>query len=204
MVVAARMGAPLEVRYALLCHDLGAGVPVRTGWPSRIDHEQRGAALARRLSERWRVPADCRELAVLAAREHPEVHRAGEADAAALARLLDRCDAWRRPQRLEQLLLACECDARAWPGRDGEPYAPRERLLRALQAALAIDTARIAADAAAAGLAGPQVGQRIAQARIDAIRAVESAPRAGPRPGPPLRGVEVLGSGHSILEKPSD
>ena len=172
--VAARLDAPLEVRYALLCHDLGAGAPAQHGWPHRHDHEQRGAALARSLSERWRVPADCRELAMLAAREHPAVHRAGDADAASLARLLERCDAWRRPQRFEQLLAVCVCDARAWPDRENTAYPPRERLIEALRAALAVDTARIADEASGRGLSGPQIGQRITQARIDAIRALEN------------------------------
>lgn len=128
-------------------------------------------ALARAVGERWRVPTDCRELAEVTAREHGNVHRSAELNAAAVARLLDRCDAWRRPERFAQLLLACECDARGRLGFEDRPYPQRPRLGSALQAALAVDTARVAEQAAEDGLAGPKIGERIREARVQAIDA---------------------------------
>ena len=99
-------------------------------------------------------------------------------------RLLERCDALRRPERFAQALLACECDAR---GRGGDfplqPYGQRPQLLAALQAALSINTAAIAEQAQAQGLTGPAVGERIRQARLRALteraRAANNAPDAG-------------------------
>jgi tRNA nucleotidyltransferase (CCA-adding enzyme) len=168
----ARLDAPLPVRYACLCHDLGKGLTPREVLPRHIGHEQRSAVLARRLSERWRVPNDCRELADVTAREHGHVHRSDGLDAAAIVRLLDRCDAWRRPDRFAQLLLACECDARGRLGLEDRDYRPRERLWTALQAARRVDTAAVAAESAERGLAGPEIGRRIAAARAEAIEAL--------------------------------
>jgi tRNA nucleotidyltransferase (CCA-adding enzyme) len=167
----ARLDAPLAVRYACLCHDLGKGSTPPDEWPRHIAHEARSVAMAHAVGERWRVPTDCRELAEVTAREHGNVHRSAELDAAAVARLLDRCDAWRRPERFAQLLLACECDARGRLGFEDRPYPQRARLASALQAALAVDTAQVAQQAAADGLAGPMVGERIRAARVRAIGA---------------------------------
>ena len=84
------------------------------------------------MSERLRVDNACRALAELTAREHGNVHRSGEFGAAALVRLLERCDALRRPDRFAELLLACECDARGRLGLEEKPYPPRARLSRSL------------------------------------------------------------------------
>jgi len=165
----AALRAPLTVRYACLVHDLGKGTTPRAEWPRHIAHEARSAALARQVAERWRVPNDCRELADVVAREHGNVHRSGTLDAAALVRLFERCDAWRRPQRFAEMLLACECDARGRTGFEDRPYPQRERLASALRSALAVDTATIAAAAAARGLKGPAIGQAVQQARTGAV-----------------------------------
>ena len=124
----------------------------------------------------WRVPTDCRELAEVTAREHGNVHRSAALNAAAVARLLDRCDAWRRPARFAELLLACECDARGRLGLKERPYPQRPRLWAALQAALSVNTAQVAQAAADAGLAGPQIGEHIREARVQAIGRQISSP----------------------------
>ncbi|HSW08209.1 multifunctional CCA addition/repair protein [Aquabacterium sp.] len=167
---AARLQTPLTVRYACLCHDLGKGTTPQEEWPRHIAHEARSVKLAQRVSDRWRVPTDCRELAELAAREHGNVHRSAELNAAALVRLFDRCDAWRRPQRFAELLLACECDARGRLGLEDQPYPQRPRLQQALDAARAVDTAAAAAQALAQGRNGPAIGQAVQQARTQAVR----------------------------------
>ena len=167
--MAARLDAPLAVRYACLCHDLGKGLTPADELPRHIGHEARSARLARVVGERWRVPTDCRELADLTAREHGNIHRSGTLDAAATIRLFDRCDAWRRPDRFAGLLLACECDARGRRGLQDAPYPQRARLAAALVLARAVDTTALAEVAAAKGLAGPAIGQLIAAARVRAL-----------------------------------
>jgi tRNA nucleotidyltransferase (CCA-adding enzyme) len=104
--MAARLATSLAVRYACLGHDLGKGTTPAEILPRHLGHEERSVALARRMSERLRVDNACSSLAEVTAREHGNIHRSGEFGAAAIVRLLDRCDAWRRPDRFAELLLA--------------------------------------------------------------------------------------------------
>ncbi len=176
--MAAQLHAPLPVRYACLTHDLGKGTTPADALPRHIGHEQRGARLLKGLSARLRAPTECHELADVVAREHGNIHRSGELGAAALLRLLERCDAIRKPARFADALLACECDARGRLGRQDDAYPQRPRLLAALAAALAVATAPIAAEAIGAGADGPEVGRRIHAARARAI--AQALPDAGP------------------------
>ena len=166
---AARLQAPLAVRYACLVHDLGKGTTPTDVLPRHIGHEQRSARLAKQVGERLRVPGDCRELADVVAREHGNIHRSGELNAAALMRLLERCDALRQPARFALALLACECDARGRVGLEDQPYRQGARLQAALDQALAVVTSEVAARAAAQGLAGRAIGEAVAAARTQAI-----------------------------------
>ena len=146
----ARLGASLPVRFATLCHDL---------------------VWLRRLAERWRVPVVCRELAEVVAREQANIHRSADLNAAALVRLLTRCDALRQPQRFAEVLLACACDARGHMGWQEAEYPQRVRLLAALAAAQAVPTASVAAAAQAVGASGSQIGEAVHQARVAAVQA---------------------------------
>ena len=181
---AARLGVPLAVRFACLCHDLGKGTTPADELPRHIGHEARSAKLARTVSDRWRVPADCRDLAEIVAREHGNIHRSADFNAAALMRLLDRCDALRRPQRFLDALLACECDARGRLGLADAPYPQRPRLAAALAAAMAAPVQGVAEQAAAQGLAGPVIGERIREVRTAAIEAAMVG-AFSPSPPPP-------------------
>ncbi len=167
--MAARLQAPLTVRFACLAHDLGKGTTPARVLPRHIGHEERSARLLRTLAERLRVPVDCRETADVVAREHGNIHRSSALSAAALVRLLERCDAIRKPERFTEILLACECDARGRLGFEEAAYPQRQRLAAALQAVQAVVTRDIAARAAAQGITGPQVGKLIHQARVDAV-----------------------------------
>ena len=165
----ARLGAPLPVRYACLVHDLGKGTTPRDEWPRHLAHEARSVKLANALAERLRVPTDCRELGEIVAREHGNIHRSESLDAAATLRLLERCDALRRPERFEQALWTCECDARGRAGSEDEPYPQRARLRTALHAVLAVDATAAAAQAVTRGAQGPAIGDAVRQARLAAL-----------------------------------
>ncbi|MEX8192564.1 multifunctional CCA addition/repair protein [Comamonas guangdongensis] len=167
--MSARLRTPLAVRFACLCHDLGKGTTPADMLPRHIGHEQRSARLLLQLCERWRVPNDCKELAEVVAREHGNIHRSGELNPAALLRLLERCDAVRKPQRFEEALQACECDARGRLGFEESAYPQRQRLAGALQAALAVETAPVAQAAAQRGLKGKAIGDAVSKAREQAI-----------------------------------
>ena len=166
----ARLEAPLTVRYACLCHDLGKGTTRKEELPRHIAHEARSEKLARQVSARWKVPSDCRELAELVAREHTHVHQSGGFSAEARLRLLERCDAWRRPQRFAELLWACECDARGRLGLEDRDYPQRARLAADLAATLKVDLAAVSAEALARGAQGPAVGAAVKAARLQALR----------------------------------
>jgi tRNA nucleotidyltransferase (CCA-adding enzyme) len=169
--VSARVNAPLEVRLACLCHDLGKGTTPADVLPRHIGHEQRSEKLTRALCTRWRVPVECKELAELVAREHGNIHQSLGFGAEAVLRLLVRCDALRRPERFLLALQACECDARGRLGKEDEAYAQRPRLALLLKAAQSVDSAAVSAQALQDGLKGPAVGARMDAARLAAITA---------------------------------
>lgn len=167
----ARINAPLEVRFACLCHDLGKGTTPADVLPRHIGHEQRSEKLTCALCTRWRVPVECKELAELVAREHGNIHQSLSFGAEAVLRLLMRCDALRRPERFLLALQACECDARGRLGKEDETYAQGPRLALLLKAAQSVDGAAVSAQALQDGLKGPAVGARMDAARLAAITA---------------------------------
>jgi len=163
---AARQGFSLPVRFAALTHDLGKGVTPPELWPQHHGHEAKSAELVRMLSERIRVPADCRDLAAAVARDHGNVHRALELRPGTIVELLERVDAFRRPERFEEFLQACECDFRGRPGYPDKPFPAPDYLRQALQAAQGIDAAEVARSADPA-----RIREAIFQARTAAVAA---------------------------------
>ncbi|WP_434028409.1 multifunctional CCA addition/repair protein [[Pseudomonas] boreopolis] len=159
------------VGFAALVHDLGKALTPREEWPRHVMHEQRGVAPVRALSERLKVPADYRDLAVIACREHLNVHRLPELRDRTVHELLQRCDAFRRPDRIAQLAKVCEADKRGRLGSEDAPYPQGPELQRLHAAAMAVN----ARDLAARGLQGPQIGEALAKARIAAIAQARSA-----------------------------
>lgn len=183
--MAAQLKASLPVRFACLGHDLGKGSTAVDMLPRHIGHEERSVRLLKGLCARLHVPTECRELAEVVAREHGNIHRSAEFSAAALVRLLERCDAFRKPQRFDDILLACECDARGRLGFQNTAYPQRHRLAQALQAAQSVVTASIAEAAQAAGLSGPHIGNMIHAARVQAVQAWSDSTAAHADTAPP-------------------
>lgn len=125
--------------------------------------------------DRWRVPLDIRELAEVVAREHGHIDGSDALDATGLVRLLERCDAFRKPARFAEALLACECDSRGRPGSGDAPYPQHERLLAVLATAAAVATDVVAKAAQQSGATGPKIGDAIHRARVEAVAASLSA-----------------------------
>jgi tRNA nucleotidyltransferase (CCA-adding enzyme) len=168
--LAAQRKEPMEVRFAALIHDLGKGVTPPAEWPRHHGHEAHSVRLVEQVCQRLKVPNDARDLALMTAREHGNIGRALELRPDTMLRLFERCDAFRKPQRFEQMLRACECDYRGCSGFEQRPFPQAAYLLQALQAARAVPAGKIASETASRY---PDQAQRIPeairQARVTAI-----------------------------------
>ena len=155
------------IGFAALTHDLGKALTPTDELPRHIMHEQRGLKPLAKLCERLKVPLDHRQLAEAVCREHLNVHRIDELRDATVLELIQRCDGFRRPERIAQMALVCECDKRGRLGFEDSDYPQRATLQRLHAAALAIN----ARDIATEGLQGPAIGEALKKARIKAISA---------------------------------
>ncbi|PBJ84542.1 multifunctional CCA addition/repair protein [Lysobacteraceae bacterium NML93-0399] len=153
------------IAFAALAHDLGKALTPTDKLPRHIGHEHAGVAPVEALCARLKVPAAYRELAIVACREHLNVHRIAELRDATLHDLIARSDGFRKPARIDQLALVCECDKRGRLGSAEDAYPQAGILRRAHAAAVAIN----ARDLAAEGISGPAVGEALRRARIEAI-----------------------------------
>ena len=158
-------GYPLTVRFAALCHDLGKATTPADVLPRHIGHEQRSAQLTEALTARLRVPNECRDLALLMARYHGNIHRAAELRPNTLVELFEKTDALRRPERFELLLAACRCDYTGRGGWQDRAYEAPQRLRCALRAVNTVDGGKIAQQCVDRG----DIPQRIHAARVAAV-----------------------------------
>ena len=158
------MTITLEVRFAALTHDLGKATTPKDILPRHIGHELRSVDLLQALCERLRVPGECRDLGLLAARYHGDIHRARELRAETIIRLFQSADAWRRPERFTHLLQACSSDARGRTGHEHDEYPQADYLLQLLSVAREVDAGDIARRHQ-----GGEIAAAVQQARIDAI-----------------------------------
>ncbi len=155
------------IGYAALCHDLGKALTPADVLPKHLMHEMRGVAPTIAMSQRLKVPNEHSELAVIASREHLNVHRIGELKPATVHELIARCDGFRKPARIDQLATICEADARGRAGLADADYPQADTLRRLHAAALAVRGDAIAAQ----GITGPAFGEALRHARITAIAA---------------------------------
>lgn len=168
---AAAMGGSLAARFACLVHDLGKALTPADQLPSHHGHERSGLGPVEMVCDRFRVPNDCRELAMLVCEFHLMAHRALSLRPSKVVGLLHRLDAWRRPERFEQFLLACKADKRGRTGRAGEPYPAGDFLERAARETAEVD----AAEFARRGLRGPEIGRAIDAERSERVAALRKS-----------------------------
>lgn len=165
---AAARNASVPVRFAALVHDLGKGTTEQQYWPSHRGHEKRGLKIIEALCERLAVPGQCRDLGLHVARFHTHVHRALHLRPDTMLRVLESIDAFRRPERFEEFLLACEVDARGRTGLEHRDYPQADAFRAAYNAAVGVDNAAIAAQ----GHSGAAFGAALRDARVNAIAAL--------------------------------
>ena len=155
----------LEVRFAALGHDLGKATTPKDTLPRHIGHEMRGVDLLKGLCARLRVPAESRDLALLVAKQHGNIHRAKELRADTIVKLFDACDLWRKPERFELILQTCEADAHGRTGHENDAYPQADYLLRCADAARAVNAGDIARACADKNL----IAAKVREARIVAV-----------------------------------
>lgn len=167
---AAKLSPDPKVRFAALVHDLGKGITPKDQWPRHIEHEARGVPLVENLCDRYRIPNDFRELAILVTRYHLHYHRAAELRADTLLKTLDSLDAFRRPERFEQFLLACEADSRGRTGYEEQDFEQPEIYRKVFAAANAINAKALVKN----GLQGKAIKEELSKLRIQAINKIRT------------------------------
>ncbi|HMN44625.1 MAG TPA: multifunctional CCA addition/repair protein [Povalibacter sp.] len=169
---AARLSRDPVVRFAALVHDLGKGTTPPDEWPRHIAHEHRSAKLIESLCTRLRIPNTYRDVAVQVGRHHLLAHKALELRPSTLLELLEHLDAFRRPERFEQYVLACEADARGRKGLEAREYPQSEYLRRVREAAASV---RLSAEERA-GMDGLQIAERVRKERIARLSSLAVGP----------------------------
>jgi len=162
---------PLAVRWACLLHDVGKGLTPKADWPRHIAHERRGLKLIRAINARSKAPKDCQELALLVGEYHTHGHRALELKASTLLELLQHFDVFRRPQRFEAFIAACEMDARGRDGLEQCAYPQADYLRGAMQAARGVAVQPLLEQ----GLQGPELGEALKHERLKALKAYKAS-----------------------------
>ena len=154
----------LDVRFAVLVHDLGKALTPKEELPRHIMHEERGIAPVTALCERLKVPTTTKQLALAVCKEHLKCHQALNLKPGTLWRLLQRLDVLRRPERVIAFVQACECDSRGRLGLEDRAYPQAQYLLDAMQVVRSIKAQDLPAD-----IKGPDIGEMLIQRRIEAI-----------------------------------
>jgi tRNA nucleotidyltransferase (CCA-adding enzyme) len=157
---------PLTVRWACLLHDLGKGLTPEDQWPRHLEHEHTGLKLIEAVNQRFKVPRDCQELALLVGEYHTHSHRAFELRASTLLALLQSFDVYRRPQRFDEFIAACEMDARGRLGLESRPYPQADYLRGAASAARAVAVQPLLEQ----GFKGPALGEALKRERLNALK----------------------------------
>ncbi len=165
---AAKLSSSIAVRFAAQVHDLGKGVTPKSEWPSHKMHCHTGVNIIKALCERVRIPNECKELALLVCEQHSNIHRAAELKPSTKLKILDKLDAWRKPERLLDVLLCCQADHAGRLGCEETPYPQRDIFLKAYQAALSVDVQQVIRD----GFQGKAIKEELDKRRIAAISAV--------------------------------
>jgi tRNA nucleotidyltransferase (CCA-adding enzyme) len=160
--------ASLEVRFAALCHDLGKGLSPIDNLPHHHGHEKSGVALVKNICQRLKIPNDFRELAEIMSQFHSHIHRAFELKACTILKVFDKTDAWRKPYRFNQFLIACKADLQGRTGFENKEYPQSEFILDLLQAANKVAVQ----DIIKSGFSGAEIRVELSKRRIAEIQSL--------------------------------
>ncbi|TVO38576.1 multifunctional CCA addition/repair protein [Vibrio algivorus] len=166
---AAQLSSDIAVRFAAQVHDLGKAITPKSEWPSHKMHCHTGLKLIKQLCQRLTVPNECRDLALLVCQHHSNIHRTMELKASTALKLLNQLDAWRKPQRFEQVLLCCQADHQGRLGLESQPYPQKARMLDYYHSAVSIDVQAIISQ----GITGKAIREELNKQRTTAIQAMK-------------------------------
>ena len=161
---ACRANYSLEVRFAVLVHDLGKALTPADELPRHIMHEERGIKPVNIVCDRLRVPTNTKQLALAVCKEHLKCHQALTLKPGTLWRLLQRLDVLRRPERVEAFVQACECDSRGRLGLEDRDYPQSQYVLDAMQVVRSIKAQDLPPE-----IQGPDIGEMLIERRITAL-----------------------------------
>ncbi|WP_025819536.1 multifunctional CCA addition/repair protein [Shewanella marina] len=170
LTAASQLSSQTKVRFAALVHDLGKAATPAEHWPKHHGHGQLGIKLIKQLCERLRIPNDYKELAILVSDLHQNIHNAYELKAETIIKLFDKADIWRKPQRLQEILLCCEADAKGRTGFENSDYPQAHYIEQCYQAALTV----VIKDIIDAGFTGAAIKQELAQQRIEKVKLIKA------------------------------
>jgi tRNA nucleotidyltransferase (CCA-adding enzyme) len=159
------------IRFAALVHDLGKATTPEKEWPSHRAHEARGVKIIDKLCKRYRIPNKYHELASSVSKFHLDCHRIQEMKPMTILKKLEQLDAFRRPERFEKFLIACEADARGRGGFEDREYPQAEYFMNALNAANEVDSKILQEK----GFEGKALGEEIKKQRIENIKKITSS-----------------------------
>ena len=166
---ACRANYSLDVRFAVLVHDLGKALTPKDELPRHIMHEERGVQPVNDICDRLKVPTNTKQLSIAVCKEHLKSHQAFTLKAGTLWRVLQRLDVLRRPERVEAYVQACECDTRGRLGLENREYPQAEYVLDAMEVVRGIKAQDLPPD-----IQGPDIGEMLIQRRIKAIEALKA------------------------------
>ncbi len=167
---ACKLSGDPQVRFAALLHDLGKGSTPEKEWPSHIGHEAQGAKIVLEVCRRLRIPNEYRDLAERTARFHLHYHRALELKPASVVKTLEQLDAFRKPERFEKFLLACEADARGRTGYENKDFPQGAYLMQALKVAKNINIDELRG----LGFENQALANKIREARVSAVKELKN------------------------------
>ncbi|WP_166368840.1 multifunctional CCA addition/repair protein [Psychromonas sp. SA13A] len=164
---AALLSDSVAFRFACLVHDLGKALTPESEWPSHKGHGMKGLSVIKKFCKRLKVPNDCRDLALLVSEHHTNIHSAFELRASTMVGIMDKCDAWRKPERFQQMLQCCVADSKGRTGFELLPYPTADYMWQAFQQALKVDIQEIIKE----GFQGVEIRHKLNEQRIQQVQA---------------------------------
>ncbi len=165
LAIAAQLSPEVDIRFAALCHDLGKGLTPKEHWPHHHGHGPAGVKLVEQLCQRLRIPNPVRDLAKLVAEYHDLIHTVNKLRPETLLKLFNAIDVWRKPERLEQMIMTSEADARGRTGFENNPYPQGDYLRAAFQIANGVSIQEVVAS----GLQGLAIRDELQRRRQQAL-----------------------------------